>query len=96
VKLRISFLLIGCVLVALTGCKEKGPQFNPYLTGSDLPGGYGNMAEFTKLQPTNQVNPEQLQPATDFFRLGPGDIIDVEVIGEPNSATTVFVGPDPG
>jgi polysaccharide export outer membrane protein len=33
------------------------------------------------------------RPAFDY-RLGPGDVLDLEVIGEPNTLTTTFVGPD--
>ena len=35
-----------------------------------------------------------LNPSTDPYRLGPGDIIDIEVIGESKSQVVLGVGPD--
>lgn len=49
---------------------------------------------FTPVEITNQLRPEWLKPTTNAFTLGPGDIFEIEIIGEPNSRLSVFVGPD--
>lgn len=93
-KLR-PYVIIWCCLVAVVvGCRHAGPRFNPYPSDTYLPGGYSTSILFSAVQPTNQVKPEWLVPPTDFFRLGPGDIIDIEILGEAGSAATVLVGPD--
>ncbi len=43
---------------------------------------------------TNRLDPQLLQPNTNQFTLGPGDKLDLELIGETNSLTQTIVGPD--
>lgn len=43
---------------------------------------------------TNDLDPEWLRPATDFFTLGPGDQLEAEILGTPTSRQTLTVGPD--
>jgi polysaccharide export outer membrane protein len=43
---------------------------------------------------TTQLDPDLLQPPTDLFLLGPGDKVDVEIVGNPNSHATSTVGLD--
>jgi polysaccharide export outer membrane protein len=40
------------------------------------------------------LDPALLMPSADAFRLGPGDKLQIEVIGDANSSTSVTVGPD--
>ena len=42
----------------------------------------------------NGIQQEWLKPSADFFRLGPGDIIEVEIIGGKELPSTTMVGPD--
>jgi polysaccharide export outer membrane protein len=44
--------------------------------------------------PPSQLDPDLLLPPTDLFLLGPGDKVDVEIVGNPNSHATVTVGLD--
>jgi polysaccharide export outer membrane protein len=44
--------------------------------------------------PASQPDPELLQPPTDLFLLGPGDKVDVEIVGNPGSHATPTVGLD--
>ena len=53
-----------------------------------------NQSAFASVQLTNQIRPEWLRPNTNFFRLGPGDAIEVETIGEAATRTRASVGPD--
>ena len=43
---------------------------------------------------TNHIKPEWLQPSTEPFRLGPGDRIEIEVLGETGTRASTFVCPD--
>ena len=87
--MRFSFLfLFGAAGLAwMTGCRAPGPQFNPHAH----PG--TNAAQLT-VAATNRVSPEWLQPSTNAFTLGPGDRVEIEVIGEPATRTVTSVGPD--
>ncbi|HEX5223209.1 MAG TPA: polysaccharide biosynthesis/export family protein [Verrucomicrobiae bacterium] len=48
----------------------------------------------TRVILTNRVQPEWLRPSTNPFTLGPGDKLDLELIGETNSLTPTVVCPD--
>jgi polysaccharide biosynthesis/export protein len=95
--LKIAFILIPWL--ALLGCQSKGPRFDAQqrsvmLNGAPLPGGYPGELSFQPILATNNVTGDQLKPPADFFRLGPGDIIEIEVLGEKGSESVVSVGPD--
>jgi protein involved in polysaccharide export with SLBB domain len=81
---------VGSVVIALlVGCSKPKPQTLP--------------AAFTDLDPsvkpafqaiTNQAEVLAVRPSSDLFTLGPGDRIDIEIIGKPGSQAGTFVGPD--
>ena len=83
-----TFLLLALLVAA--GCRTKGPAFDPsFPQEADAPDGV-----FTAANLTNRLDPALLIAPTDPYRLGPGDIIDIEVIGEAKSHIAVTVGPD--
>jgi|ERR1041385_8108435 protein involved in polysaccharide export with SLBB domain len=43
---------------------------------------------------SNKLDTAWLKPSTNLFTLGPGDRVEIEVIGEPASRTTTIVAPD--
>ena len=43
---------------------------------------------------TNRIDPAWLKPAPELFTLGPGDRVEIELIGEVASRSTAIVGPD--
>ena len=43
---------------------------------------------------TNEFDPAWLQPPHDLFTLGPGDRLEIEIIGEPTSKAVTVVAPD--
>jgi protein involved in polysaccharide export with SLBB domain len=51
-------------------------------------------APMTRVAFTNHLNAEWLQPPAERFTLGPGDKVEIEIVGEPASKTTTMVGPD--
>jgi len=44
--------------------------------------------------PPEPLDPGLLQPGTEAFHLGPGDRIDIELVGDASTRTSVTVGPD--
>jgi polysaccharide export outer membrane protein len=72
-------------LALLTGCASKQGSAKPLSAFND-PG--------TKVVLTNRVPAQWLKPSTNPFTLGPGDKLDLEVIGETNSLTQTVVCPD--
>ncbi|MCL5097563.1 MAG: SLBB domain-containing protein [Candidatus Omnitrophica bacterium] len=105
-KIRAALSLIWCVAFALgLGCKSYGPRFNPYQPASESSSalaGQGTSRKLAKLDQnafssiefTNRINPEWLKAPSNFYKLGPGDIIEIEIVGTPNSMSDALVGPD--
>jgi len=85
-----AFLLRGLFLAALglmAGCQSSKlqPTFSPAATGA---------VTLTSVALTNQIDPQWLQPPSQPFTLGPGDKLEISVIGEVASKATTVVGPD--
>src|SRR5436190_3992178 len=76
---------LAVILIGLAGCQSKGPRFDPRASG--VP------ASFASVALTNKIDPAWLRPAREPYRLGPGDVIEIEMIGEQGRTTTP-VGPD--
>jgi polysaccharide biosynthesis/export protein len=70
-------------LVALVGCSSPG-----------VPKPYGPATNLTTVTVTNQIAPELLRPDAQLLTLGPGDVIEVGIVGIPNSEMKLAVGPD--
>jgi polysaccharide biosynthesis/export protein len=99
-------LLLGCLLASfLWGCRSTGPKFDPHQAHLDsgnreAPSPYASdlisraAPAFSPVESTNRIRPEWLKPPDDFFKLGPGDIFEIEILGEPSSHSTVVLGPD--
>jgi polysaccharide export outer membrane protein len=49
---------------------------------------------FTALESTNRLSSDLLRPDTGDFTLGPGDQLEIEIIGQPASRSRTAVGPD--
>lgn len=92
--LKLTLLLAA--LAAFSGCSSKlGPRFDPLApAAASGPGPVSGDATFTAIDATNRINPEWLKPPTEPLKLGPGDVIDVETVGEAASRATLLVGPD--
>ncbi|MEI7728447.1 MAG: polysaccharide biosynthesis/export family protein [Verrucomicrobiota bacterium] len=77
------------ILALAIGCKTTGPTFDPRSNQAGA-----EMIKFVSVGETNQIKPEWLMPPKKLFRLGPGDKIEIEVIGMTGSRTTTFICPD--
>ncbi len=85
-----NFILWSLVALAGTGCRTA-PKFNPRNASAM---GDATPPIFASLAWTNQLPREWLTPPRDFYRLGPGDALDVEILGDPASRAQITVGPD--
>jgi len=90
-KKIITLCGIACALALITGCqipnRSKAPRFDarPGATSSnDLAG----------VTVKRTLDPTLLQPPHELFTLGPGDQIEVELLGKPTSRAILTVGPD--
>ena len=75
----------------MSGCyiTKRGPEFDARA--------YRNATVVTNLasvESTNTIRREWLQPSTNFFTLGPGDRLELEIMGDPASRAIVPVQPD--
>jgi polysaccharide biosynthesis/export protein len=85
-------ILVWCILsVVLVGCRTYGPQFDPRRSSKSVK---LDEPSFISVVLTNQIRPEWLRPPSDFFRLGPGDTVEIEYVGELTSRSPAVVGPD--
>lgn len=82
--LLMSILLILSLI--LGGCKTA-EKFDPY--SQEL-----QEADLTAVTLTNKLDESYLQPSKDFYTLGPGDVVELEILGYAETRTTTFVGPD--
>ncbi|MBI5388400.1 MAG: SLBB domain-containing protein [Verrucomicrobia bacterium] len=75
------------------GTNASGLSFAPALrTGSNAAS--LSDAAFTVVTTSNRLEAEWLKPSTNLFRIGPGDLLEIEVLGDSTSKATAVVGPD--
>ena len=90
-KKTILLCGIAAVVALLAGCQipehSKAPRFNPRPNGL-----WTN--ELNTVTVKRPLDPTLLQPPREMFTLGPGDQIEVELMGKPASRTVLAVGPD--
>src|SRR5437870_4028821 len=84
-------LLVAASLLFFAGCQHVQPKY----TESNLPvPPTQDAAALSRVKLDNQMDPAWLQPPSQLFTLGPGDRLEIELLGEPTSKTTTVVGPD--
>src|SRR5262245_4023398 len=88
-------------LVGLASCKTSyGPAFDPHAPPKSpeeaamLESFRTADGSFQTISRTNLIKAEWRQTPTNFFRLGPGDTIEIEILGDPQSRVRSMVGPD--
>lgn len=88
--MRLLFAFTGGLLLLAMGCRTFGPKFDP----AQMESRPEAQASFAPLSLSNRLDSALLKPPTEPYRLGPGDIIEVESIGEGAARATLTVGPD--
>lgn len=76
---------VGALLVALAGCASSSKKDFAETTPTPAP---------TPVVVKNEIDPKFLEPDAGLMTLGPGDVIDIEMIGSPETRTTANIGPD--
>ena len=83
----MKHLLVFILLLAITlGCRTRGPGFNAYEEGSS--------GSFAPVPTTNQLDRALLNKPTEPYRLGPGDVIEIEGVGDTSAHAQLTLGPD--
>ena len=76
-------LLSGCII------SKRGERFDARAS-KDVT----ILTNLTTVESTNQIRPDWRQPPTNPFTLGPGDKLEIEVLGDPASRALATIGPD--
>jgi polysaccharide export outer membrane protein len=88
------WLAVALALIT-AGCHTAPKHSSPLY--ADLKSGTQDAAtatNFSAVKMPNQRDPNWLRPPTELFTLGPGDRVEIEILGEPGSRTTTIVAPD--
>ncbi|PYJ84050.1 MAG: hypothetical protein DME22_14145 [Verrucomicrobia bacterium] len=90
---RAGFCLLGgLALATLLGCQSaSGPRFDARAASAAK---LGALTNFTTVAETNLLSLEWLKPPTNRFTLGPGDNLEIEIMGDTLTRATNFVAPD--
>jgi protein involved in polysaccharide export with SLBB domain len=85
-------LLGGLALATLLGCQSaQGPRFDAHATTTEKLAALTNLTTITE---SNRLSLESLSPPTSRFTLGPGDSLEIEILGDALTRATNAVGPD--
>jgi len=93
-KLTIHLWSAATVML-LVGCAYPGkhqPEFSTPKGAKPL--APSETVALSQLDLTNDFDPNWLKPSTQPFTLGPGDKLDIELLGEATSRITTVVAPD--
>ena len=90
-KRIILLCSVGLLLAVAVGCSSTGKRTGPEAKLANLAPDATNAVT---LSMTNQVHPELLRPSDAPFTLGPGDRVEIELLGTANSRAVTSVGPD--
>lgn len=96
-KRRWISVVALCVALCLAcaGCQQAPPKRQPPdWCASTNAASSVNTSVVTSYTPANRIDPVLLQPPAEPFTLGPGDRIEIQLIGEPTSKSVSIVGPD--
>jgi polysaccharide biosynthesis/export protein len=85
--------LLSAAGMMLCACKTpapRGEKFEPRANQSQL----AMVTNLSAVEVTNTIKPEWRQAPTNFYTLGPGDRLEIEIVNDINSRAMTTVGPD--
>ncbi len=86
---RITLLgAMVLLLASLLGCTSSGSKSAQTFKPMDP------SADQTSVTVTNELSPDLFRPDTELMTLGPGDQIEANILGIPNSRSLMTIGPD--
>lgn len=89
--MKAHLITLSVCSLFLIGCQTTGPQFDARKETQ------AKLTEVTNLKsvaPSKRLDPSLYKYSEDVFTLGPGDVVDLEIAGDPTSHVTTTVGPD--
>ena len=95
-KLHSAWLLCWGLPILLVGCKyptRTVPTFHDASKSSSLVSTSATPA-MSQIDLTNRFDENWLRPSTELFTLGPGDKIEIEILGDAASKSATVVAPD--
>lgn len=94
-RTAILFGSLGVVVTCLSGCSSTEPKDSAFAqVGAPTQVMTPPPSQPTTIKMTNEVRADLLRPGERLFTLGPGDRIEIEIIGRPASRVATAVGPD--
>lgn len=88
-----AFVLPGCRGTSTSRLPEPPPDIAA--TAPLTPGQAAAVAPgMVKAGGSTSLDPALLKPSTEPYRVGPGDMLEIELIGGPDGPQHTFVGPD--
>ncbi|HTG43135.1 MAG TPA: polysaccharide biosynthesis/export family protein [Verrucomicrobiae bacterium] len=92
-----SFVLLTLAGVLMSGCyiTKRGEKFDARASRTSKNASV--LTNLATIENTNRVRADWLMASTNFFRLGPGDKVEIEIMGDnsvTNSRALTQVGPD--
>lgn len=88
-KPPIVFCVFALLVVALAGCQTARPKSEVRKQAPSF-----TATNFATESLSRQVDSQWLLPPTNLFTLGPGDRLEIEVMGDPATRASTIVGPD--
>src|SRR5580765_2980306 len=94
--LKAFFLsLVTALLFSMAGCSgPKSQSAGAFAELNSVAGPPPASSAPPSVTVTNEMRPDLLRPVQNLFTLGPGDRLEIEIIGRPGSRAAAAVGPD--
>jgi len=89
-RLNVITVVHGAMIMLLSSCALPENSFNIHDPGQL----YGDEPDFETLDLTRPIDPQDLRPPTEPYRVGPGDVLDIEVAEDINTRAASQVMPD--
>lgn len=89
---QVYGLMLGMLL--LGGCQYPGHRYPRFSSAQKQSAAMTEAGHLSQVDLTNRYDKTLLEPSTELFTLGPGDKLEVQILGEPASKTTTVVTPD--
>jgi len=88
---KVLSLFILPLLLAIPSCKQSIPHKN---FDARAEGSSKDDQQFTEVKMNRSLNSAWLRPPSDAYKLGPGDLLDIEVADVAGTRSNTFIMPD--
>lgn len=89
--IRLFAWALPFLVFVATGCKHVEGNFASL---NEATAGASTSAASSPVKISRNIDPAWLKPSPNLFTLGPGDRLEIEIIGDPASRSTTIVAPD--